>query len=75
MAFTPQEKREHRMKASVRERERKYKREWDQENKQRRTQYMRDWRSGKVGGGSTTTPTTSSTTDATQVEMFDGDSS
>jgi hypothetical protein len=73
VAFTPQQKREHRMKAEVRERERKYKREWDQENKQRRTQYMRDWRSGKVGGGSTTTARSPTTTGQSE-DLFDGES-
>jgi hypothetical protein len=73
LAFTAAQKRKHRMKAAVRERERKYKREWDQENKQRRTQNMRDWRSGKVGGGSTTTAPSPTTTN--QSDLFDAGSS
>jgi hypothetical protein len=73
MAFTPAQKRAHRAKPEVRAKQRAYKREWDQENKQRRTQYMRDWRSGKVGGGSTTTATPPTTT-TNQGDLFDAGS-
>ena len=73
MAFTPAQKRAHRAKPEVQAKQRAYKREWDQENKQRRTQYMRDWRSGKVGGGSTTTSTPPTTTGWSE-DLFDGES-
>jgi hypothetical protein len=55
LAFTPQQKREHRMKAAVRERERQYKHDWDVNNRARKAEYQRRYRSGTVGGGSTTT--------------------
>ena len=73
MAFTPQQKREHRMKAAVRERERQYKHDWDVNNRARKAEYQRRYRSGKVGGGSTTTPAPPTTTN--QSDLFDAGSS
>jgi hypothetical protein len=46
VAFTAEQKREHRAKPEVQAKQRAYKRSWDQENKQRRTEYMRQWRRG-----------------------------
>ena len=72
MAFTGEQKRQWRNKPEVQARQAEYKRKWNAENKQRRAQYMRDHRAGKVGRGSTTTPTQSTTTGDGGV--FDGGS-
>ena len=72
MAFTSEQKRQWRNKPEVQARQAEYKRKWNAENKQRRAQYMRDHRAGKVGRGSTTTPTQSTTTGDGGV--FDGGS-
>jgi hypothetical protein len=74
VAFTPAQKREHRMKAAVRERERQYKHDWDVNNRARKAEYQRRYRSGKVDGGSTTTAP-SPTTTGQREDLFDAGSS
>ena len=73
MAFNAEQKRAHRAKPQVRQREREYKADWDRTNRQARTEYQRRYRSGKVGGGSTTTAPSPTTTN--QSDLFDAGSS
>ena len=69
VAFSKEQKRLHRQKPAVREKQAAYKREWDVANRRARTEYQRRYRSGKVGGGSTTTPAPPTTTN--QRDLFD----
>jgi hypothetical protein len=62
VAFSKEAKAKWRQRPEVQAKQREYKRKWNEENRQRRAQYMRDHRAGKVGRGSTTTPTPPTTT-------------
>jgi hypothetical protein len=69
VAFTAEQKREHRAKPEVQAKQRAYKRSWDQENKQRRTEYMRQWRRGLPASGASPPPPPPG-----QGDLLDGDS-
>jgi hypothetical protein len=56
VAFNAEQKRAHRAKPEVRQREREYKADWDRTNREQRAEYQRRYRRGRAGSGSTTTP-------------------
>jgi hypothetical protein len=73
MAFSAEQKRAHRAKHEVQAKERSYKAQWDRANREQRAAYQRAYRSGKVGGGSSTTPPTPHQ-QLNQSDLFDADS-
>jgi hypothetical protein len=54
VAFSKEAKRAHRAKPEVRQREREYKKNWNQANRQHINKYMRDYYRARVESGSTT---------------------
>jgi hypothetical protein len=86
MAFTPAQKRAHRAKPEVQQRERAYKANWDTTNKYERAAYQRAWRARQRPTGSITEPVPMDTTTAPltstsrhdsaakQMDLFDADS-
>jgi hypothetical protein len=63
VAFTPTQKREHRQKSEVQQKQREYKKNWNQANREHVNKYMRDRYRARVESGSTTK----------QTGLFDGD--